>query len=203
MRDSDAEAVVDEVEAIVQRHLDAGTEPTEDLAGFYESIARQAIDSEIDDFAMRMLPMRRQMAMLEAHVEARWGEALDLLDLLRRLCWEAGAETAEHYGQMAAESEDYRFEALMRLQGRATLTLSEIIALLRSGHSTGAMGRWRTLHEVDVTVAFLSEQEDAIAYRFLRYEDAQTLKLRRAFDRYHEQLGYEPSDPVVDGDPRS
>ena len=200
MRDNEAKAIVNEVEAIVQRHIDGGTEPTADLAGLYESVARQTIDFEIDDLAMRMLPMRRRMAMFEAHVEACWGGALDLSAVAAVLG--DGAEAAEHYGLMAAETgEDHRFEALMRLHARATLTLSEIIALLRTGHSTGAMGRWRMLHEVDVTAAFLSMQDDVIAYRFLRYEDAQTLKLRRAYDRYHNSLGYEPTDPAVDGDP--
>lgn len=180
---------------------DDGSDLQNDLRHLYETAAREIIDDEIQDLEVGLSDRRSEEAALHIRLRERWGTALDLYELLLDRCWRIGSGANKNYRNLAAKRQDHRFEALIRLHGKAVLTSSEILALLSTGHSIGAFARWRTLHETDVLTAFLYENSDEIAYRYLRHEDAQTLKMRNAYDRYHSELGYEPNDPAADGDP--
>lgn len=192
-----------ELLAVVKSHQETDTDPTEDMASLYGDAANGILDGEIADLPMLLMERRGRTASFRAGIRSRWGHAFDLYELLLDHCWAIGSGTNEHYRPIAVQSQDHRFETLSRLHGKATLTASEILSLLETGHAMGAMARWRTLHEVDVASAFLSQQSDEISYRYLRYEEVQTLKARRAYDRFHERLGYEPTDLEADGDPEA
>jgi hypothetical protein len=68
----------------------------------------------------------------------------------------------------------------------------EIICLLENGFADGAMARWRTLHEIGVVAAVISEYGESIAERYLAH---QAVESKRAMDKYlacYKQLGYKP-----------
>ncbi len=197
----DSQLFLEQLEALLVRYGEEGTALQKELGQLYRTAAKEIVDDELSDLAMELSERKAHAAAFRTRLRARWGYALDLFELLLGHCWDIGQGTNEHYRSLAVETQNHRFEALTRLHGKATLTASEILVLLETGHAVGAMARWRTLHEVDVVSAFLYQNSDDIAYRYLRYEDAQTLKMRRAYDRYHQRLGYEPSDPEIDGDP--
>ena len=156
---------------------------------------------QLPDLDSTLADRRAYTAGFRVWLRARWGEALDLFELLVSECSDIGGEVNEQYRPRAVESQDHRFEALMRLHGKASLTASEILTLLETGHAMGAMARWRTLHDVNVMSAFLAENDDSLSYRYLRHEDYQTLKIRRSYDKYAGCLGYEPMTTEADGDP--
>ena len=85
----------------------------------------------------------------------------------------------------AVDDQDHRFEALVLVHARACLVVSEIHALLRTGHAYDARARWRTLHELSVVASVLGEGDGALANRFLvhgvveRYQDARLHELNR------------------------
>lgn len=186
---------------LIAKHEEAGTDPVDEFGELYRSSSIEILDAEIRDLDIQLMERRGISAGFRSNLRSRWGQALDLYELLLNHCWEVGQGTNDHYRPVAIRQSDHRFEALARLHGKATLTGSEILSLLETGHASGAMGRWRTLHEVDVISAFLSQQSDEIAYRFLRYEEVQTLKARRAYDQFHERLGHEATTTGTDGDP--
>jgi hypothetical protein len=81
---------------------------------------------------------------------------------------------------------------LVRLLVRGCQVTDEIICLLENGFADGAMARWRTLHEIAVVAAVLSQHGEAIAERYL---DHQAVESKRALDKYlacYKDLGYEP-----------
>lgn len=72
------------------------------------------------------------------------------------------------------------------------MTASEVGALLRSGFATGAMTRWRTLHELAVTAFFIAEHDDEVANRFLAYDIVERFRSATVHARYAQRLGEEP-----------
>ena len=172
-----------------------------ELEGRFTSSAQHLVQEQISDLGFSLADRRAYAAGFRIRLQARWGEALDLFELLMNECTDIGGEVNEQFRPRAVELQDHRFEALMRLHGKASLTTSEILTLLETGHAMGAMARWRTLHDVNVMSAFLAENDDDLSYRYLRHQDYQTLKIRRSYDTYAGRLGYEPMTTEADGDP--
>jgi hypothetical protein len=121
----------------------------------------------------------------------RWGQGLDLCELVRQLSLETGAEY--HAGHR--EDEDVRHDVLARLHARACLIAGEILALLRLGYASGAHARWRALHEVAVIAWFLADGDEELARRYREYEHVESLAATRDYQRNAEALGYEPLLP--------
>jgi hypothetical protein len=75
---------------------------------------------------------------------------------------------------------------------RACQVTDEIACLLENGFADGAMARWRTLHEIAMVAAVISQHGEAIAERYLAH---QFVESKRAMDKYlacYKQLGYGP-----------
>lgn len=128
----------------------------------------------------------------ERRLRRNWEPALSLFDVIRELATEFGADINERYRPLAAEQNDFVFEALVRIHGRAALTSSEVGALLRTGHATGAMARWRTLHELEVTALFVSEHGAAVAQRYLEHQHIDSYSAAAEYQKHAEDLGHEP-----------
>jgi hypothetical protein len=75
---------------------------------------------------------------------------------------------------------------------RACQVTDEIACLLEDGLADGAMARWRTLHEITVVAAVISQHGEGIAERYLAH---QAVESKRAMDKYlacYQKLGYKP-----------
>lgn len=101
---------------------------------------------------------------------ALWKEPLDLLELFLLTTIDIGGDFNHKHRPEAAESNDFVFEALTRLHGRACQVGNEILILLKSGYADGANARWRTLHEITVISYFIKERGSEMAERYLLYE---------------------------------
>jgi hypothetical protein len=121
---------------------------------------------------------------------ARWKEPLDLLTTL----WVCAQEISEGHSSKGPRSSDpLVFDTLAYLQPRALLVASEIQSLLRSGYADAALARWRTLHEIVVTMMFLAKhgQQAALSYRMsLAFADA------RAAYQYNKYAGRAKLTPI-------
>ena len=199
--DWESHSFLDEFKAIVERHERASTDSQEDVSKLFRREARSWLDDLTEDLPIVLAERRANFSEFEIRLRAHWQPALDLFELLISYCHDIGKRVNGSYRPDAIARQDHRFEALIRLHARAVLTDSEVLALISTGHSIGAMTRWRTLHEVDILSSFLRSADDETARRYLRYVDVQSLKIRRAYDQHHEALGYDPPDPVSDGDP--
>jgi hypothetical protein len=125
----------------------------------------------------------------ESTVERVWNKPLDLLYAFYGICQEVGQDFNVRYRDRAYDEDDYSCQALIRLHARSCLVFSEVVALLRSGHASGAHARWRTLHEIAVVTSFLREHGDEIARRYLEHDVIQAYKSALTHRLYAQRLG--------------
>lgn len=156
-----------------------------------EGAAREHAAELLTDIRMILADRRSFFAGFQERLRARWGPALALFELVLYACTEIGADYNTEFRAAAIDRQDFRFDALVQLHGRAMLTGSEILALLESGHADGAMGRWRTLHEINVVGAFLREQSIDVSYRYLMHELVERYKSFQTYQANYQELGYE------------
>ena len=135
-----------------------------------------------------------QQAGFEARLEARWGRGLDLADLVVHKAFESGRWVNDLLRPTATTREDLKFEALVRLHGKAVMTAREVLVLLRSGYSSGAFARWRTLHEVRVVFLLLAAGDRELSRRYLLHDVVESLKGQEEYEETWETLGQEPPD---------
>ena len=135
-----------------------------------------------------------QKAAFEARLEARWGRGLELADLVVHEASEFGRWVNDLLGSSSATRPDHKFDALIRLHGKAVMTAREVMVLLRSGYSTGALARWRTLHEVWVVFLLLADADSELSRRYLHHEVVESMKGQEEYEETWEALGLEPPD---------
>ena len=135
-----------------------------------------------------------EQAGFEARLEARWGRGLDLADLVVWDAIESGSWVNELLQPAAVTRQDQKFEALIGLHGKAVMTAREAFVLLRSGFSSGALARWRTLHEVWVVFLLLADGDGELSRRYLAHEVVESLKGQEEYEQTWEALGQEPPD---------
>ena len=164
------------------------------LEGMSRRAAEELTADVIADPRRVLSEQAGQRAAFEARLEARWGRGLDLADLVIHEALESGMWAHGLVGPAAAACQDHKFEALFRLHGKAVMTAGEVMVLLRSGYSSGALARWRTLHEVWVVSLLLLDGDDELSRRYLRHDDVETLKAQEQYEETWEALGHEPPD---------
>ena len=135
-----------------------------------------------------------QGAAFQARLEARWGRGLDLADVAVWEAHAAGSWVLDLLRPAAVARQDQKFGVLIRLHGKAVLTAREALTLLRSGHSSGAFARWRTLHEVRVVMLVLADGEEDLIRRYLAHEAVEALKGQKEYESAWEILEHEPPD---------
>lgn len=113
--------------------------------------AAEAFAENLRSDAPRMLGEHARIQKgFEHRLYLRWRRALDLFEVVRTCCLEAG----ENFYMDHRSEIDPKLSALTLLHARACLVASEVQGLLGTGHAAGAQARWRTLHELAV-IAFL------------------------------------------------
>jgi hypothetical protein len=165
------------------------------IAAFAQHAAAELLQTELDDPARALVDERAKAAAFESRIAARWGRALDLFDLAVENAFAAGEWVNSTWRRAAAERQDQKFEALIRLHGRAVQTTREISVLLRSGYGTGAMARWRTLQEIRVVAHLLAENDQELSRRYLVHEVFDSAKAQASYEQNWEALQYSPPAP--------
>ena len=175
--------------------FEAGSDEELISAKLEEMQSRAAEEIAADAIADPRVALSReagQRAAFEARLEARWGRGLDLADVVVHYAFECGSWVNDLL--RPAAHQDHKFEALIRLHGKAAMTAREVFVLLRSGYSSGAMARWRTLHEVWVVFELLADGDGELSRRYLAHEDVESLKGQKEYEETWETLGFEPPD---------
>ena len=170
----------------IQRFLGHALVEIEEAA--YENLNR---DSE------RLLQNQRRIRTgFEKRLKRRWGAALDLYDLFLLVAIQAGRDFNQESREQAIAEQDFVFEALVRLHARACLIGSEIRALMVTGHASGAVARWRTLHELSVVAYFIKQYGNDVAERYMLHEVIKTARISDEYEKIAAMQGYPPQDPV-------
>lgn len=133
-----------------------------------------------------------ELSEFRKRLEQRWGKPLGRLRMLLTMSreWCQNAHNRE-ISRKKNKTKQLR-KILVRLLVRACQVTDEIICLLENGFADGAMARWRTLHEIAVVAAVISQHGENIAERYVAH---QAVESKRAMDKYlacYKPLGYKP-----------
>ena len=129
---------------------------------------------------------------------ALWKEPLDLLELFLITTKNIGNEFNQKHRPDAAKNNDFVFEALTRLHGRACQVGFEILTLLKAGYADGANARWRTLYEISAFSYYIKNNGNEMAEKYLLYHHIESyrsisdyLKHPELYKKHKEFLGDE------------
>lgn len=153
-------------------------------------------DDIFTDCKARLPEMVNEYAELEARFRernySRWKEGFDLLQMLIVTSHEAGGAVYNDEKKRAEEKNDLKLGALASLHARAVLVSREIFCLLKGGFPDGALGRWRTLHEIAVVATFLSRNSQLVSKRYLAKRHVIAFEAAKQYREYEKQAGLEP-----------
>jgi hypothetical protein len=125
-------------------------------------------------------------------LKKRWKRPFELFEGVLLLGQQLGSEVNDEESSDAKQRNDLRCAALIRLHARGCLLFSEVLALLKTGHASGAYARWRTFHETAITAWFISNGDQLLAEKYLAH---QTIKSLEDADQYQQdcaELGFKP-----------
>jgi hypothetical protein len=128
-----------------------------------------------------------------SRLEKRWRRPFELFEGVLLLGLQLGSEFNQEERKEAGRRSDLMFSALCRLHARSCLLCSEVLALLKSGHASGAYGRWRTLHETAITAWFISNADSLLAEKYLAH---QTIKDLEDAEQYQQDCADMGSKPI-------
>lgn len=155
--------------------------------------ALESVTRRYEQEGASILEESRQYARgFEERLYDKWGKALDLAEVV----WLTAIEAGEAYHRRtAAPTQSWVDQALMRLHARACLISSEILALIRTGHASGALARWRALHEIAVVADFLSGRGEELSRRYMAHDRVAAYRGLADYQAFAERLNYEPFTP--------
>ncbi len=196
--DPDIQALIDQaVDGLLasgggrREELDPGV-----VAGIVTATLREAGARTAESLRAAAPGMLAEHRAIRAGFEKRladlWGPGLDALETVIVAAFEAGENVAK---RERMEGDDPQVEALVLIHARACLVASEILSLLRSGHASGALGRWRTLHELAVVALFLHDKDRRTAELYLVHAELLNSRRLGAYQQHAETLGEVPFTP--------
>jgi hypothetical protein len=119
-----------------------------------------------------------------------WRKPLDGLEMLISLSAELGDDINEQAREKSSRARFSRIDVLTRLHGKACQTAREISTLLRAGYADGAIARWRSLHEISVTMLFLSERGTDVFARYIHHQSVDAWRSAIEHAANAEQMHY-------------
>lgn len=152
----------------------------------------RAVTSMLDAREAVLGEINRSSTGFHDRLNETWGEALDLLALMRLAAMDAGQRFSDKHGMEARREGDSLVFALLGLHGLACAVTEEVIVLLRTGHASGAHARWRTIHEAAVVSLLLSDHGSDLARRYLDHDAILSWDAVQAHRSYAEALHLEP-----------
>ena len=125
-------------------------------------------------------------------MQERWGEGLGYLRMLLTCCREAGQEALTRYNKSKSNKYTFRRWVSVRLHARACQVSDEIICLMENGFADGAMARWRTLHELSVVAAMITNGDEDLAERYILHDAVEVKRQADEYDATQLLLGNTP-----------
>jgi Family of unknown function (DUF5677) len=135
----------------------------------------------------------------QERLERTWREPFRRYARFRRLAEYILELAIAHFGERKLLGTNRLAKAMLLLQARACLVAGEVETLMCAGYADGAAARWRTLHEISVTAAFLIEHGEGTADRYLAHFPCEQLKGARLYEEHRQKLGYGPLRPKFVG----
>lgn len=168
------------------------TETTEALLEAIEEASVNLVKSLKSQAEKELSDHYEGRRLFEKRLYARWKKALDLYELIYLTVVEIGKEFERTYRPQAVLDNDVTFEVLTRLHARACRVAAAIGRLLSAGYADDAHARWRTLHEINVTAAFIAENGNEIANRYLMHWGVDAAKSALQYFEHQVRLNEDP-----------
>lgn len=162
-----------------------------DISDSWMQSVSESLYDELMGRASEMLSEdRRDVSAFERRNRRRWKKPVDLLRVMVRIVQETiSAPFAE--GDVG-EHDRYSFDALNRLCVRSLMVTREVICLVEGGFADGALGRWRSLHELAVSAAFIAEHGESTAERFIAAFSFASKKAMMQLNNYAARANLDP-----------
>ena len=150
------------------------------------------------DARLELRRERRKRERFEARLWDHWRKPLHLLEMMVDLAQEIGRQFTTEFSQEPGNLNLPTFRALSAIHARACQITRAILALQRAGFADDAHARWRSLHELAITAAFIAGDKDGdVAERYLLHEIIQQRKLAYQYKDYQDRAGL---DPITQGE---
>lgn len=81
------------------------------------------------------------------------------------------AEYVENLPDDEREQKGWTYTAMKHIHGRSMQIYLEIITLMKNGFADGAYARWRSLYELSIIAAFITEHGESVAKKFIEASD--------------------------------
>lgn len=165
---------------------------SEGAYGALEAEIEELIHTRSEEYAQNLIentasvlePMLSYDVGFRERLMERWGRALQLFSAARELALMAGREINREHRPEAAANEDVVFDVVVRLHARVCLLAYEIETLLKHGLASGALSRWRSMHEVGVVLQFVV-QHPTSARLYVEHEHIEAWKAADGYNRVH------------------
>jgi len=135
---------------------------------------------------------RQLMEGFYFRLERTWKVPFSKLSMLVACAIEVGEGVNLRFRNLDAPETPNLINVLTRLHARSCQVAQEILVLLKHGYSEGAMARWRTLHEIVVTMNFIYEHGESSADRYTQHDAVETYRAACQFQQNCGKLNYEP-----------
>lgn len=189
-------------EAELAAALEAHDEAALDVQGVVQRVLKETLPKVTDtlyaELAKRskaMLHDRRGMrrGFVKRNI-GRWRAGFDLLERLIVISEETGGAVNCALRPKAVGENDAQFEALISNHARAVQVSREILTLMVAGFPDGALGRWRTLHEIAVVSVFISDAGKEIAERYVLHDQVTAFKRAKNYMEHYKRGNLQPID---------
>jgi hypothetical protein len=152
------------------------------------------ITTTVDQMLAKTNAVMADQRARQARITQRWGAALSAYYMVTKGAAELGAVAAQPRPRATFDSVS---KALVLLQARACQTSFEVHALLSAGFPGGAFGRYRTLHELAVIAALMSQygrrpEHADLADRYLDHAHIDQYRQVQHRQRSGRALGWPP-----------
>ena len=135
-----------------------------------DSAATSLLQSLEKDSSERKIHDESELYGFRRRIELTWGAPLDNFRMMLTISRDSFMQEAASLRKSKATQGMHLREALIGIHARALRTATAIIVLLENGLADDAYARWRTLYELSVIAAFLSEHGEKAAERYLAHE---------------------------------
>ena len=166
----------------------------------------RAVDVLLDGLAAHhdivLFERQRELEGFYYRYHSQWGTLFQSLEFAILAHEGAGVLFKQHHDVKypSDEEKSFQYSALILLHARACQVAREVLVLVRAGYADGALSRWRALYEMATVAEFIKEHSDETAERFLKYQIVTTWWDGKKYDKYQEDLGFEPlPDGTIEG----
>lgn len=140
-----------------------------------DSAGESLLQSLEKDWPEEKLYEDSELYSLRKQIKWTWGKPIDLFRLMLVTSGGLFKDQEKSLRKSKSKRDLYLREALLGIHARALRTATAVLVLLENGLADDAYTRWRTLYELSVIAAFLSEHGEKAAEKYLMHE-AVTLK---------------------------